>query len=411
MINVKLKYKQIYEKLLILLLGLSPIIDSLNGFLMESYSVSIGLIYRAFGLLIILFYTYNKNNVKNVIYISIIIFYFGFIALAYSLNHNSLSGLLNELSTASKLVFIIAIVESFKNVIKDKNYQRKVVNKIIKLNLILFPLCVLVPAILGIGFNVYHGAGNKGFFNANNELGIVLSALFIIALDNLYIKLNIKNFVIFILIVFSMISIGSKIGLIFPAIAIAIYFIKGIVKINTKYKFITMIVICTLLIGIGINVFFRDMLEKILNRQAWLYQNVESSLIFLILSGRNILLKIVHQDLVESPILLIRLLVGYGVYMKEKVISLGYGSSNLKPVEMDLFDTFYSYGIIGIILIYGYFMRILFKYGKLSNENFKYTLAYITILILGFLSGHVFWGAMSASMLGIIICGMIANKD
>lgn len=411
MIDIKINYKKIYKKVLILTIGIMPLIDSINGFLMKNYSISIALAYRAIALLALLYYTYNKSNVKRTIYISTAILYFVSIALVSALYHNNLKGLTTELSTASKLIFIIAIVESFKNIICNSNDGEVLVEKIIKLNLVLFPLCIIIPMILGVGYDVYHGAGNKGFFNANNELGIVLSVLFIFALDYLYNKISIKNVFIFLIVTFSMISIGSKIGLVAPIIITVIYFIKSIINLNRKIKFTMLIIATSIIVILIVNILFSDMLVVLMERQIWLYTNiVENSLIFLILSGRNIMLSIINANLVQSNNILFKILFGYGIYNKEKIISLGYGAENLKPIEMDFFDAFYSYGIVGVFIIYGYLLHHFVKYKSLSGNGFKYTLSFITIIVLGFFSGHVFWGAMAGSMLGIVMCGMIISK-
>lgn len=411
MLNIKTSYSKIYETVLILTIGILPLIDSMNGFIMETYNISIALAYRAIALLVLIIYVYNKNYIKNTVYISIAIIYFILIGLVSSLGHNEINGLVKELSTASKFIFIIAIIESFKNVMKNPIEAKELVDKIINMNMILFPLCLIIPMVLGVGYDVYHGAGNKGFFNANNELGIVLSVLFIFSTDDLYKKINIKNIVIFTGIVISMVAIGSKVGLLFPIIVIALYFVKSIFNFTIKYKFTLIIVLISMTIIFIVKLLFNDMLISILDRQEWLYNNVESTAIFLILSGRNILLEIIHNDFIHSPNILFKLIFGYGIYMKEKVISIGYGAKNLKPVEMDLFDTFYSYGIVGVIIIYGYFLVQFIKYRSFNEGGFKYTLSFITILILGFFSGHVFWGAMSASILGIVVCGMISSKN
>ena len=419
------KYENLYEKIFFITLGMIAIIDSVNGYLLSKHGISVSVAYRMIALLFFIFFSIYKNSIKN--YMSMIIIG-GYLCISTAIslfNNNALDSLVYEYIKISKLIFIIAIIESFKNVYGNKAKQgMDLVEKVIKYNLILFPICILVPGVLGIGLSTYDSyvgsegfiLGSKGFFNANNEIGLILSALCVFAIDRLYNKVNIYNILIFLAIFFSTVSLGSKVGILIPFIVTFIYFIKSMFNRKEKgdfFKLISYLLIVIILITV---VFFGDLLYEVLERQIVYYgiyaNTVENPLFTLLLSGRDNFVAIMTSSLMNSKYFLTHLLFGYSSYIKESIIGKSYyGIKSLKAIEMDFFDTFFSYGLIGTMLIYGYFIRTILKNCGFKDSNIKYTISSIIILILAFLAGHGFYGAMSGSMISIIICGMVMSKS
>ena len=228
--------------------------------------------------------------------------------------------------------------------------------------------------------------------------------------------MNIYNILIFLAIFFSTVSLGSKVGILIPFIVTFIYFIKSMFNRKEKgdfFKLISYLLIVIILITV---VFFGDLLYEVLERQIVYYgiyaNTVENPLFTLLLSGRDNFVAIMTSSLMNSKYFLTHLLFGYSSYIKESIIGKSYyGIKSLKAIEMDFFDTFFSYGLIGTMLIYGYFIRTILKNCGFKDSNIKYTISSIIILILAFLAGHGFYGAMSGSMISIIICGMVMSKS
>ena len=416
--NLSNNYKKIYEKVFFITLAYLGLIDSLNGFFMQKSGVSISIVYRMIVLLIFTFFTLYKNDKKNYISIVIIIIYL-IISSSFSLINNGYeSKIISEFIKISKLIFIFTIIESYKNIYKnDYTNGLSLIEKIVDYNLIIFPLCILIPMILGIGINTYDSSiGSKGFFYANNEIGLILSVLCIFATDRLYNKVNIYNTFIVIIVFISTISIGSKVGLLVPLIVLSIYFIKSIFNKKEKEGFYKLMIGSIVIMALIIIIFFGKLIFAVIERQIHFYKIYNSSqenpILTLILSGRNNFINIIHKALMTSKSSIMIFLFGYSSFIKDSIIGLNfYGVKSLKAIEMDFFDILYGYGLIGVVLIYGYFLKYIIKYKSFKSDSLKYTLSFIVIIILGFLAGHVFFGAMAGSMLAIVICGMISSYE
>ncbi|OXX82521.1 hypothetical protein AVM15_18070, partial [Paraclostridium benzoelyticum] len=274
---------------------------------------------------------------------------------------------------------------------------------------------LIIPMILNLGSNVYAGGlGSKGFFYSNNELSIVVSILFIFAIDKLYNNFSLKNLSILLLVGISLLSIGSKTGMIIPMIISIIYLIKSFIDKENRQKFRNFMIIAILGSLIILIFICPNLISEFINRQLYLYSIDGGSILYAILSGRNEFLSIIYVYFVESNHKIMTLIFGYGEYVKNRIIASGlsseYNPGVLKSIEMDFFDIVFGYGIIGVILVYGYFIEAFIKNYSLKKERFKYTIAFISIMFLGFLSGHIFYSAMSGSMLAIVTCGLVFSN-
>ena len=83
------------------------------------------------------------------------------------------------------------------------------------------------------------------------------------------------------------------------------------------------------------------------------------------------------------------------------------GSIVPEIVEMDLIDIYFQIGIIGIILIYGFYFRIYFQNSKTSF----YSNAFILTILISTFNGHVFETALSGVFFAIICSGIFIKED
>lgn len=400
-----------YYKVLFFSLAFMAIVDSLNGFLVQNNLPSFGQPYRLIFFVFLFLFTYINNKLSNIIYINFMFLYIFTIMSISFFYHQSLDGLLYELIKVSKFIFIIFIIESYKNYVTDYKTGLMVIEKIINYNIVLFPLSIIIPRLLNIGYYVYSdGSGYKGFYKANNELSIVFVFLFIFVIDRLYQNINIKNIILFMLVLISIYMIGSKVAIVVPLGVIFIYLCKSIINYKNKYIFSIMVVsIFLIILYLGFNLYVEDIM-KIYGRQKYFYYKFKDTPLTFILSSRNNFLEIMINNFKSTDLNFLKFLFGYGMYIKDSIIANEL-VRNLKEIEMDFFDIYYSYGIIGIIIIYGYFIKYIKPFTKTSGYYFKYRLSFIIIIILGFLGGHVFWGALAGSIFSIVVCGLISiNK-
>lgn len=405
----KLNYYKLYKMIFFITFAFISIIDTVNGFFIESFGFGISIIYRLLILLIFTLYLYQNNSKKNSIFMSMLILYLLIIGIFNIYIYQEYDGIYNEISQVSKLIFIIVSIESFNLIIKTYEEKIKLINKIINWNIILFPLCVIIPHLLDIGLDVYSGQiGSKGFFNSNNELAIVLSCLLVFSVNQLYKKVSLKNIIKTFILTYSILLVSSKTGIASIICIYVFYFIKSIFKLKVKFQFAILVFISIVFSVIILNKQIILMMNEFLQRQKFLFDLSSNSLAYTLSGGRNSFLILIYNYTIESKFGLIKLIFGYGIHTKEAILGrLFLGANGLKSIEMDFFDILFSYGLIGLILIYGYFI---FKYIKLKNCYTEFKLSYCILLIIGAFSGHVLWNAMAGSILVITVCGMDASN-
>jgi len=74
-----------------------------------------------------------------------------------------------------------------------------------------------------------------------------------------------------------------------------------------------------------------------------------------------------------------------------KAFGFGYGGEDGKMIEMDVFELFFSYGIIGTIIILTPACVLLLKHVRLPRDGAQFILMLTLLLTLGisFFAGHV----------------------
>ena len=99
------------------------------------------------------------------------------------------------------------------------------------------------------------------------------------------------------------------------------------------------------------------------------------------------------------------LLFGIGISNSEQINNTKIS----KWIEMDFFDLLFGFGLVGILVTSSliiYFFILAFK-----KKNWSiYTLMYGVVLVYSFFVGHVFFSALSTTLLGLI-CGGIILED
>lgn len=396
------------KTIFIFLFSIIAIIDSINGYLIQVKNISsdVGLIYRAATILVLIYFISYKNIKNNIIKIYFIISYFGIVSLITAFNNSN--ALNRNIDILLKLIFPILTIEAFKNMNRNNLIDKDDIIKIFDINSILFPLSILIPKILGIGLNVYRdGSGFKGFYKSNNELNIILVILSIYCLDYLLNKSNKKKYLIyFFLNITSLILIGSKTSYISVALIIGTYTIKSLYKLKVKQ----IIGICiTLILTLNIFSYYSEDIFKSLERQMYKMENYNA--INFILSDRNELLKDAVSVLKSSEFTTNEIIFGMGPYKINNYIGSLKGRET-REIEMDLFDTFFYYGIIGIIILILYYASyikksiIKFKKGELE---FSVILSIIIMFGFSFFAGHVLYSALSGSFVGLLFCVVISS--
>lgn len=271
-------------------------------------------------------------------------------------------------------------------------------------NICLFNFFVIAGNIfiglMGFGFPVYTSSdsevsvGIKGFFFAGNELSAVyllLTSMFLA----FYARDLKRSYLYFILLVLFLMSatMATKTaigGMLILAIATIIYRKKYIDRTPFNFKNIFLVSISVLSITVVSVYLFTQ--SAAFERMKFYFEEFSNIYKFLMSGRDDFLARKLHIFISEN---------NFFKFM------LGMGETF--SVEIDPFDTFFKFGLIGffvIYLIYFYLYRRVFSY-YFNNNNF-YELSIINLALMmvffqSFISGHVLFSGMLGPFYGMVL--------
>lgn len=398
-LNIKTKYFQ-YE-LFFLLLMLTPIIDTINGFMLqgeETTNLSLGTLYRTIILCCIM---YKCLKIKSFFTCGVILLYFPIVGAIRGIEEGELVGCLTY---AIKWIFpILLILYLYKNVCDCEKTQIWL-KKCFDFWSWYVPVSLIIEYILDLGVATYHTVGFKGLYYSTNDIAFVLISVYIYSLyDLLFINVNIKNLIKCILIFAGIIILSTKSSIIF-SILILVYFLIRITKITRTKK----VGVGLISLGIIAVVYYlnENFISAIIDRYVFMWESsfrnnlLEQALIFAT-SGRIERISLFFLQLCDSQAPVISILFGWII------------PDNVHVIEMDWIDLITQYGVTGFgieLMIYCYFIKIALRYPVRP-----YWEGVIIGLIYSLLAGHVISGALSgtvfASMFSLLLCSSYIYRN
>ncbi len=379
------------DKFIIIFLILQPFLDVATSIgIRNNWSVSIGLLIRGFFFCFTIFYLFFKKQERKVvyslmIYIAIELLYF------YSLTNSSL------LSEAFNLIkiFYLPILFLFFNHYDNQKINEKLIFSIYMMYMNL----IIIPYIFNLGFNITYEnkEGYLGFFYGGNELSAIFIGLlpivlkYVLSKKKLFLKLV---FLIELLII--MVLVGTKTLFLGVGIVFVIFIIKELkqnFKNFSKKKKSILILSTLLFVLLGGLLFPKTPVYK--NFKVTLnYYQIHSLKDFIsvdtidqvVFSTRLSFLKNVQNHYKESE-------------TQEKIFGLGITKINqLKDIEIDVLDIFYSIGIIGFLL-WGIFMILSIRKSQLKGV---YCLSLFLFIFISLFSGHILNKPMVSTFISLL---------
>ena len=380
--KMTMKLSKIITIFLMIFVIIQPIMDTLT-YLQTRYNfnlLSISSLFRTitFGL-IILYLLLDKDKRKNIWFL--LIYFLIYLGCQVFWLSNGLSSSLNTLLT----IFYLPVIIIFMNKAAiDKKYFNL---KIIMITYLIYLNLIIIPYLFKYGNyanNFYEGKnGFYGLFYGGNEISNILVIMLPLVIEYLVRKksyfLIILTFIELLLCIY---LVGTK-TLILGSIIVSIYFLikylrPAYKKLDSKKKYLIWTFLVLLVIG-SILILPKMAVTKNIIR-AINYYGFNLSNIFslngldkLVFSGRLEILNKVNNLYLHSP--LINILMGLG---KSYV-------NAFKGIEIDIFDIFFSIGIIGI-LIYGY---LCFKNIKDTKLKGIYLFTLVLSIMISLVTGHV----------------------
>ena len=383
--------KEKLNKIIITFLLLNPLIDILTAMQLTNNIgfISISTLVRGLFFLAMLVYIYKSNFNKKYLFIFII---YMFLTLSYNFifTKNSMSLELANLI----LIFYLPISILFFNNIDNK----KINDKLIIILYLIYINLIIIPYFFGIGHNAYSVLQNKkgyiGLFYSGNEISAIIIGLLPIVFNYI---INIKNYILKIIIIIdtilAVIIMGTKTLFIGFFIVLLYYFIKYFKSFNIKKKIISLIVLISLILitiiiapklSVFNNLFITLSYYKIDNiLDMFNLKNINN----VIFSTRLTYLKNVNDVFIKSS----KYVLLYGMGRT--------GLNNIKDIEIDIFDIFYSIGIFGSII---YIILMIYAFKKVHLRK-QYKFSFFLFIIMSLFSGHILIKPMVSIYIAILL--------
>ncbi|WP_019154272.1 O-antigen ligase family protein [Robertmurraya massiliosenegalensis] len=388
---------------------LQPFLD-----LVSYFGTSISTLVRAIVIVIGFVYllSYPKKKIKWITIIYILLL--GVFMTLHILNNYMVKApyhLMQELTYAVKSAYVVEMLIVyallFISISKKWDWQR-IVQRNIFINMLVIGVVMLLATLTGTGklsYNTYENwtnlptEGHSGWFYSANDLGAIFAigftGMIIYMMNQKSTKLKWFLIPLLLLIIWAMLEVGTKVGLgaaiLVLAIGAIISFVYAIIKretwTNLFIAIIGLVFVFAYLpyspVGKNINISYYKEVEKEsidpINEieepneiEQPEFEFDTEDLPKRLLSGRDRFLANVKEDWNEAPV-------------SQKLFGLGPGGNyqeSIKIIEIDYFDWYYSYGLLGSILLFLPLFYFAFKILH-SLIRFKFKQTSPTLLMVG----------------------------
>ena len=368
---------------------IQPILDSIS-YLQGRYLsnvISLSSLIRTFFLGLMIIILLCKDKRKEVFII--LLFFITYLGGQVLLNKNSLFSSLNSLLTVFYLPVSLLF---FKN--RDNKYLNLRVITYIYLG---YLSLIIIPYLFKYGnyaSNFYEGkSGFYGLFYGGNEISNILVILLPLVIE--YLKER-KDLFLIILVFLELMGciylVGTK-TIIIGSILVSIYYLGKYYKsLDKRFR--------RWLVRLGV---IGIILLIIVLPKLNVYKNIMMAINYYNLSIREIFSLKGLDKLVFSGRLEILGKVN-GLYMKSNWSNIFLGLSNsyinvYKGIEIDIFDIFYTVGILGI----GVYIYLSYKGLKKSKMKEPYLVSLALGILISLVTGHVLMSPNVSIYLGVLL--------
>jgi len=394
------------KKIINLFLLLLPIVDLITALSTRLFPLplSIGIVIKGvfliYLIIYLIFYNFSKYKKISLIYISII-FIYELLYFIFKIPTLNIYSFILELIGQFKFLFYPITLISFLCIYEQYNFNKKEIFKILIINIFTYILLMILPLITNTGFDTYTYntslKGSVGWFYSANELSNILVLLFPFIY---FLNYKINNYIYYFinLILLIIISfIGTKTSFIGIILVSFILFIIVFIKYfrnGEKIKIFNSLLIFILALTIlsNNNIFTnyntinkyqdqqeQEIIKNILSEEKEIeinkkYKNNKIYEFFekygkVLLSDRDVYLKKTIYD--------------YSKEYNYKTFLTGLGLTKngeyVKLIEIDIFDLYYYYGVLALIINIIPVIFLLYLFFK-TKKNFN---MFINILVIG----------------------------
>lgn len=375
-----------YENILFKLFYFLLLVDTINGFFLGfGQAIPLGQIYKFFILLFFIFYLVKTKEGYGFILLLLGYECFYVYLLAEKFYVSNIG---DTLSLLSKFLMVCMGYPIFIHLVRKNSdaYFGKV-RKIVFLNSLVI-LFNIVVGLAGFGFSTYDatedGSGSKGFFYAVNELSGVIIYLSGFLFFYFKRKLSTKRFIAFFLFVLACVTVfGTKTAL--GGIFFFFIFLQyKYAKVNKILMLILLVLVIPLLLYVGYLIAKEN---GIWERWTYFYERSDDIYTFL-LSGRDTFWENMRDD-----------------FFAKGLWAIIFGAGGVVTVEMDPFDALMNFGIVGLVVVYGFWILMTYNAYKLKKINTFANIVFfldVEILIFSLFAGHLMFSGMMGPFVPLI---------
>ncbi len=393
-------------------IGFLPIllIDSINGWMVRSMSVSVSLPQMYKGIMLIAIIIWLMRYWTTGLYMALSYITVSFIIIfVHSNNYTEMSELGSDIAFAVKLggvfFYFLFLVSFFRN-ISNSGWALTWYWRIFSISYLIIAVNIL-SGTLGFGFTVASfgddGYGSLGYFKAGNDVAstfLVISGMLMYKIWDLhktwsYFVFGLLTLILAMLLQTKTIIVG--VGIIFcgiPIVYSGIWASYGVLKKSTFY-----------LLMVGGSIFIATVVwisqSELGIVQRFLYHYDRSGFVFALFMGRTYFLDIAIQVL-ESKASVMDVLFGMG--WSNYLTEMGNLYGRDKLVEIDFVDIFMINGVLGLVmvlLIWVYFLINAWRIAKTYPVG--NVVLFMDLLLLGIAgtAGHVLYSGMNGPFIAL----------
>ncbi|AEB07295.1 hypothetical protein Corgl_1192 [Coriobacterium glomerans PW2] len=380
-----------------ILFAIMPVVDSLNGWLNEGGNeggITLGILYRCAIMLTASGYLVSGRRIRNRRSFLLPILLFT-VLVPHLLN---LLGSMSFLSLSIKTLLPVVCIEVFVRFADAGEDMLDFASSVFSTWAVLLPLCILIPYFLGFGFTTYGesgGTGFKGFFYAQNDLAFFLVTTLGYTAYRFTSDKKIRYAALVLALMACVVLLGLKSAYIVAALYLVYFFV-----LDSNLSTIQKIGGCVVLVMCAIFGFllFSSQVAAIAARWSFFYNKADNFLTFFT-SSRIDRIPVAMKYLDSSIGPMWRVFGAGDAY-----------SVVLKPyslVEMDYFDLYFQFGLIGAVFFGVYYASFFHPLRKCIGPLPAFLrLSLFVALVMAALAGHVFNTALSGMVLAVICCGI-----
>ncbi|PPI81935.1 hypothetical protein DXI23_01500 [Marinobacter flavimaris] len=384
------------------------LVDMVNGVLLRLGFTSVSVVYKTAVLALVMLYMSKSRSFLLIVSAMVLT------VLGYLLFHATLfSEMVGAFKSSDWLVKYFSIIIFYLFFCRLVFEGKGTLIFTVASYAIFFLTLNFIIGFLGLGYPMYgneeNAIGTKGLIFAGNEItaSIVISGG-IVQMKLIQESRYIQFLLVGLLMLFMGALLTSKVSLLAPILTTLFFpLIKSSEKLNvlkvSKKDFGSSALIIMIIPGIAFSFGYYALFQSnLMERLTYFYERVD--VITLIFSRRNIW----ASDAIDVFVSLYSL--------PEVVLGTGLSWFQLVPdgkmVEIDFLDFLMAYGLLGVVISYGFVgLKVLDLLGSKNNPYFGYILFLILLVVaMSLSSGHIFNSGVAGALIGALFASTKLQK-